>query len=178
MIKGRVSIKCIISRCVTYIRYSARFHTQLRGNIPREKVTPSYPFEHSGVDYVGPFRIRIVKTRGSKGTMKAYVSVFLCLSTRAVHLELVEDYSSDAFIAAFKRFTTRRGHCATLVSDQGTDFVGADSELRKLFTRTSSEANERIQSLVKMETNWKFNPPFSPPQLRISAEYGKLPLNR
>ena len=91
IIKGRVSIKYIISRCVTCIRYSARFHTQLMGNLPRERLTPSYPFEHPGVDYAGPFRIRIVKTRGSKGTMKAYVSVFVGLSTRTVHLELVED---------------------------------------------------------------------------------------
>ena len=59
--------------------------------------------------------------------------MFVCFSTHAVHLEAVEDYSSLAFMSAFYRFTARRGHCADLNSDQGTTFVGADTELSALF---------------------------------------------
>lgn len=60
------------------------------------------------------------KSRG-KGTLKGYVSVFTCLATRAVHLELIEDCSSEDFIACFERFVSRRGHCAELRSDQGSN---------------------------------------------------------
>ena len=90
------------------------------GNIPRERVVPAYPFQNSGVDFAGPFKIRLSKSRG-KGTLKGYICIFICLRTRSVHLEVVEDYTADAFIAAFSRFTSRRGHCAVLRSDNGTN---------------------------------------------------------
>ena len=96
------------------------------GDLSPARVRPSSPFERSGVDYAGPISLRLTKTRG-KGTMKGYIAIFICLATRAVHIEAVEDYSSDAFLAAFHRFTSRRGHYRELYSDQGTNFVGADS---------------------------------------------------
>ena len=97
------------------------------GDLPKVRVTPSSPFNRSGVDYAGPLKVRLSKTRG-KGTTKGYIAVFICLATRAVHLEIVEDYSSEAFISAFHRFTSRRGHCSLLLSDQGTTFIGADAD--------------------------------------------------
>ncbi len=65
----------------------------------------------------------------------------VCLVTRGIHLELVEDYSSEAFIAAFHRLTSRWGHCDDLVSDNGPNFVGADSELRSMFNESSEFYN-------------------------------------
>ena len=61
------------------------------------------------------------------------------MSTKAVQIEVVEDYTSDTFIAAFSRFTSRLGHCATLLSDQGTNFIGADKELARLITQATPE---------------------------------------
>ena len=107
-----------------------------RGN-GKARVRPSPPFECSGVDYAGPINVRLTKT-GGKGTMKGYIAIFICMATRAVHIELVEDYSSEAFIAAFYRFTTRRGHCKKLYSDQGTNFVDADAQLRHMVDASSS----------------------------------------
>ena len=63
-----------------------------------------------------------------------YFAIFVCLCTKAVHLEVVIGYDTAAFIAAFKRFMSRRGPCLTLLSDQGTNFVGADAELRSMHT--------------------------------------------
>ena len=59
------------------------------------------------------------------------------MATRAVHLEIVEDYSSEAFHGAFHRFTYRRSHCAELFSDKGTNFVGADRQAREILVRLS-----------------------------------------
>ena len=83
--------------------------------------------------------------------------------TKATHLELVSSYDTASFIAAFKRFTARRRFCAELYSDQGTTFVGADSELRRMFKSGSSFFTEINQALsIHTGTIWKFNPPGSP----------------
>ena len=74
------------------------------GELPQARVHPSLPFERSGVDYAGFINVRLTKTRG-KGTMKVNIAIFICMATRAVHIEVVEDYTSEAFIAAFHRFT-------------------------------------------------------------------------
>ena len=73
------------------------------GELPKARVRQSSPFERSGVDYAGPIHLRLTKTRGM-GTMKVYIAFFICMATRAAH---IKDYSSEAFIAAFHRFTAR-----------------------------------------------------------------------
>ena len=126
ILRGRTEVRKHIRSCVPCTRYAARAPTQLMGDLPPARVRPSPPFQRSGVDYAGPISVRLTKSRG-KGTLKGYVCVFVCMATRAAHLELVEDYTSEAFIAAFSRFTARRGQCKYLYSDKGTNFVGADS---------------------------------------------------
>ena len=84
------------------------------------------------------------------------------MSTRAVHLEVAEDYSSEAFLSAFHRFTARRGHCAELFSDCGTNFVGADKQLREMFTEASVQYQQITYSLSHESTTWTFNPPSAP----------------
>lgn len=120
------------------------------GQLPPERVTPSRPFLNSGVDYAGPFTLKNWKGRNSR-TYKGYIALFVCLSTSAIYIELVTDYSTDAFIAAYKRFVSRRGICATLTSDCGTNFKGADSELQKLFLSSSKELGNLLSLLAKNE---------------------------
>ena len=79
-----------------------------------------YPFQISGIDYAAPIPVRL-KKRPERRTLKGYIAIFTCIS------KLVEDYTSEAFMGAFHRFTSRRGHCTELHSDQGTNFVGADA---------------------------------------------------
>ncbi|XP_011875823.1 PREDICTED: uncharacterized protein LOC105570743, partial [Vollenhovia emeryi] len=131
------------------------------GQLPTERVTPSRPFQHTGVDYAGPFLLKTWKGRNSR-TYKAYISLFVCHATSAIHLELVTDYTTDAFIAAYKRFTARRGICSTLRSDCGTNFKGADSVLRHFFTSSSKEIKELASLLATDGTQWQFNPPAAP----------------
>ncbi|XP_067214125.1 uncharacterized protein [Linepithema humile] len=95
---------------------------------------------------------------------KAYVSVFICFAVRAVHLELVSDLTSDAFIAALKRFISRRGKPSHLYSDNGTTFVGAQNQLKQLFDFLYKEnmQNNVRQFLRDQQTSWSFIPPNAP----------------
>ena len=154
IIRGRQAVKSIISKCVTCLRYTATTNSQRMGDLPEARVTPSFPFNRSGVDYAGPFKVRLSKTRG-KATMKRYIAVFICLATRAVHLEMVEDYSSEAFIGAFHRFTSRRGHCSLLLSDQGTNFVGADTIFQEMFCKSSQYFQQNALTLANLGTTWR-----------------------
>lgn len=130
-------------------------------NLPAPRVTPSRPFSHSGVDYAGPFLLRQSRERGVK-SYKGYISVFVCLASKAVHLEVVSDYSAQAFLMAFRRFVSRRGLCNTVYSDQGTTFVGADRELRELHQQDSKWSSKVIHQLSIEGVKWKFNPPGAP----------------
>lgn len=98
------------------------------GELPRERVTQARPFYHTGVDYCGPFYIKEKKLR-NRAKVKVYVSVFVCLAVKAVHLEIVSELTTDAFIAALKRFIARRGKCRSIHSNNGTNFVGANNQL-------------------------------------------------
>ena len=94
--------------------------------------------------------------------MKGYIAIFVCMATRAVHIEVVEDYTSEAFIAAFHRFTARRDFCKELYSDQGTNFVGADAQLKQMIAASSSYSTQIVKSLAQEGTSWIFNPPSAP----------------
>lgn len=131
------------------------------GNLPGPRVTPSRPFTHTGVDYAGPIRLRTSKGRGQKA-YKAFIAVFVCLSTRAVHLEVASDYSTAAFMAAFRRFVSRRGLCRDLYSDCGTNFLGADNQLRVMFQASTAENRAIASQLAKDRVRWHFNPPAAP----------------
>ena len=143
LISARQAVNTIIYKCLTCIRYSGNPGCQLMGELPKARVLPSFPFQRAGVDYAGLFNVRLSKTRG-KDTTKDYIAIFVCMSTRALHLEIVEDYTSETFVNALHRFTARRGHCSEMFSDKGTNFVGADKQLRMLFSETSSH-NEQMK---------------------------------
>ena len=162
MINGRNVVKKIINRCFRCLRYRAQTVNQKMGNLPAPRVNkPSKPFQCSGVDYAGPYEILKSKGRGSK-TYKGYICVFVCMSTKAVHLELVSGYSCQDFIDAFIRFTSVRGYCSALYSDQGTTFVGADNELKRMYLESSDYIRELVGCLVNKGTEWHFNPPGAP----------------
>ncbi|XP_046615350.1 uncharacterized protein LOC124302827 [Neodiprion virginianus] len=161
VVGGRVPVRSFIRRCITCIRNRAMLGYQLMGQLPPSRFSQVRPFINSGVDYAGPIFLRTFRGRGAR-TYKGYIVVFVCFSTSAIHLEMATDYSSEGFIAAYKRFTSRRGICETLTSDCETNLVGADAELRRLFQATSKEFSTIATSLANDGTLWKFNPPSAP----------------
>ena len=96
--------------------------------------------------------------------IKVYVAIFVCLAVKAVHIELVDDLTSEAFIAALRRFIARRGLCSTIHSDNGTNFIGANNELRELHDPLQSDDhNEKVNAfLANKQIEWRFIPPHSP----------------
>ncbi|XP_018342727.1 PREDICTED: uncharacterized protein LOC108748856 [Trachymyrmex septentrionalis] len=161
IIGGRAPVKSHVLRCVVCARQRGVRAHQLMGQLPLPRVTPSRAFTHTGIDYAGPLTLKTWKGRGAK-THKGWICVFVCLTTSAVHLEVVSDYSTDGFLSTYKRFVSRRGTPHSLYSDCGTNFVGADKSLKTLFTQSSQE-NQHITALLAQDrTQWNFNPPSAP----------------
>lgn len=161
IIGGRSTVRSHIYNCVTCARFRRTRAQQLMGQLPSERVIPSRPFLNTGVDYAGPFLIKTWKGRNAR-TYKGYVALFVCFSTSAIHLELVTDYTTEAFLAAYKRFSSRRGFCATLISDCGSNLKGAEAELQRLFSAATEESHRLATLLARDGTQWKFNPPSAP----------------
>lgn len=149
-----------VHRCVTCFRQRPRGSVQQMGDLPQARVTPARAFLRSGVDYAGPIAY---KSRAGRGVRieKGYVALFVCLSTKAVHVEFVSDLSTDTFLAAFRRFVARRGRCAELLSDNGTNFVGAKRKL--ISVCHSQQHNEDVARVLAADgTTWRMIPPRSP----------------
>ncbi|XP_037908650.1 uncharacterized protein LOC119650147 [Hermetia illucens] len=161
IIGGRAPIKSFIQKCVTCTRIRGIRAQQLMGQLPAKRVQPSLVFEHTGVDYAGPVSLKYYQGRGTR-TYKAWIVIFICLSTSAVHLEAVTDYSTEGFLKAFRRFTSRRGICKSLTSDCGTNFKGADVTLQQLLNSSVQKSQRLRQILANDGTQWKFNPPGAP----------------
>ncbi|XP_055918573.1 uncharacterized protein LOC129950673 [Eupeodes corollae] len=154
-------VKKHIHNCPICFRYKKRSLQQLMGSLPAPRVRISRPFTHTGVDYAGPIEIKTWKGRGAK-TFKGYFAIFICLSTKAIHLETVSDLTTQAFLAALRRFTSRRGICAQIYSDCGTNFVGANRELARMLEEAKHDWKEIAGTLANSGTNWNFIPPASP----------------
>ncbi|XP_015126395.1 uncharacterized protein LOC107047972 [Diachasma alloeum] len=133
---GRTPVRSFILKCITCARHRAQRAQQIMGQLPSMAVNPSRAFQHSGVDFAGPFTVRRWRSAGAV-TYQSYVAVFVCFATSAVHLELVTDLSTEGFLASYKRFAARRGICTTITSDNGKNFVGASKELQRLFDSAS-----------------------------------------
>jgi len=80
------------------------------------------------------------------------------MTVKAIHLEIVTDLSTPAFLAALDRFVARRGLPSDIYSDCGTNFVGASKQLRKFF----SDVKTRDQLSSHLPCSWHFNPPSAP----------------
>ena len=108
IIGGRQKTKAIVRQYVRCAKSHARSFTQLMDNLPSERVTRARPFARTGLDYAGTFHIKFSKGRGTR-TSKGYLAIFVCLATKAVHMEIVGDLTTVSFLAAVRRFSGRRG---------------------------------------------------------------------
>lgn len=157
----RAEIKNFTQKCTTCVRHAHKPATQLMAELPADRIRQYRPFRNAGVDYAGPFLLKESMRRGAK-SMKCWVAIFVCMCTRAVHIDIVTDYSSAAFIACYERFVARRGACAHLYSDNGTTFVGANKEIKTAFANWN--APENVEIINRKGTQWTFMKPASPHQ--------------
>ena len=117
--------------CIICKKISARTESQRMGQLPVARVNPTPPFSTTGIDYAGPFTLKPGHIR-KPVLVKSYIAVFVCFTTKAVHLELVSDLTTEAFLAALKRFVSRRGLPLNIHSDNGSNFIGAKNDLSAL----------------------------------------------
>ncbi|XP_062713695.1 uncharacterized protein LOC134290550 [Aedes albopictus] len=151
----------VVHSCVNCFRCKPTNLEQLMGDLPPERVTPTLPFLNTGVDLCGPFQFRKLPRAPP---VKCYVAIFVCLVTKAAHVELVYDLSTAAFLAALQRFVARRGRPGLIQCDNATNFKGAAKELaqlRKQFYDQQHQA-EVISTCADDGTEFRFIPPRSP----------------
>ncbi|XP_050314830.1 uncharacterized protein LOC126749190 [Anthonomus grandis grandis] len=159
-ISGRNLARSTVKRCIRCFRVKPDFVQPIMANLPRDRTVPSPPFHVTGLDYASPFLVRsgFGRSRSCK-LEKCYISVFVCFTTKALHLELVSSLTSSSFILALRRFISRRGKPSKIVSDNGTTFVGAHRELKDFL---KSHQHELKGTAVSEGIDWQFICPYSP----------------
>lgn len=162
IIGAKQLVKSHYRKCVTCVKNAAVTKAPFMGQVPTVRTTPTRAFKHSGVDYAGPIQLRTTKGRGHK-SYKGYIALFICMATKAIHLEVVSDLTTEGFLQAFKRFVARRGGCSHLWSDNATNFIGASGELKKCaISERKQMLSEVAASLATNDCEWHFIPAHSP----------------
>lgn len=155
----RHPIKRIINSCLPCFRQRKETAEQLMGQLPESRITPGRAFIDTSVDYAGPILIKRFTGR-TRIVDKGYIAVFVCDKTRAVHLELVSNLTTDAFIAALTRFISRRGRVRQIRSDNATNFHGAARDHHQILKSwQKSASNEWLQTQA---IKWTYIPPAAP----------------
>ena len=153
IIQGQAAVRSVIRKCIHCQFQRSQVGSQMMASLPPCRVTPYHPaFTWTGIDYMGPFAVKVLRSN-----LKRYVAVFTCLASRAIHLEVSYGLDTSSFLMAFRRFTGRRGKPKAVYSDNGTNFIGADRELKSAL----KEWNQSVihHSLLQQHIDWHFNPP-------------------
>ena len=156
IVAGRNLTKKTIRNCFKCRRLNARRMNQLMAPLPKSRLVPfKPPFTFSGVDFLGPLAVK-----WGRGTAKRWVCLFTCLTTRAVYIEVAPSLETDDFIMILRQFISRRGPPEEIRSDRGTNFVGADREMREAIEHWNQTKIEL--ELQQRGVKWTFLPPAAP----------------
>ena len=155
VLKGREAVRRVLNRCVTCQKLLKAPTPQMMAELPSERVDGNAVFESTAVDVCGPYQVK----HGGRGFHKRWILLFTCLACRAVHFEVLRDMRSTTFLNALIRFHARRPGLKTLVSDNGTNFKGANNELKRAI-KDWNEAN--AGELLLRGIDWQFGPPHAP----------------
>ena len=157
IVSANSAVRHLISKCVVCRRLRGTTGEQKMADLPEERITAAPPFTYCGVDLFGPFQIK----QGRK-EVKRYGVLFTCLASRGVHIETADSLETDSFMNALRRFIARRGPVREIRLDQGTNIVGAQTELKKALEEMD---HDDIQRRLSKDFNsdwvikWKRNPP-------------------
>ena len=125
-----------------------RFRAPPPGNIPNSRTQGSRPFQVRGVDFVG----LIHYTSRAKTKSKAYLALYTCSLTRAVHLDLLKSLETSDFIGSLNQFTARRGTPEIIYSGNGSPFKATDKWLKRV------QQDERFHDLLAgLTIKWQLN---------------------
>lgn len=161
ILSARRVIRSRIFKCISCFRLRCQPPQIKMGDLPAGRVTESQrPFVLVAIDYAGPFQTKASSLRNAK-IVKSYLCVFVCFTTKSVHLEVVSDLTTDAFLAALKRFVARRGLPREIWSDSGSNFKGACNLLAK-FKQDIIKDPDLNHFYSEHYIQWRFSPPLSP----------------
>ncbi|XP_062714171.1 uncharacterized protein LOC134290954 [Aedes albopictus] len=161
-IHGKRVVNAVLRKCVRCFRTNPTPIQQPMGQLPAGRVRPGRPFLITGVDYCGPFYLKPL--RRNVASPKVYIAVFVCFSTKAMHLGLSTDLSTASFISVLRRFIGHRGIPAEIHSDNAKNFSGARNELKALYYLLNDPANNFTitKELSQQGIKWQFIPPRAP----------------
>ena len=108
----RQMVKSVCKHCMVCRKALAKTIIQFMGDLPGHRISPAWPFDYTGVDFAGPFDVKRGHTR-KPVLVKAYACLFVCMSTKIVHIDCIEDLSTASFMLCFERFINRRGSHST-----------------------------------------------------------------
>ena len=153
VIRGGATVRRVIGSCFECKKRNAPLRRQVMANLPAARVTPDKPpFTYVGVDYFGPLHVK-----QGRSQVKRYGCIFTCMTIRAVHLEIANSLDTDSFINALRRFVARRGRPQLIMSDNGTNFIGGERELRENLIALNQQKVSDF--LLQQNIKWQFNPP-------------------
>ena len=147
-------VSSYLHKCVTCRKLRGKNLNQKMANLPIDRLEATAPFTHCGMDCFGPFLVKEARKE-----IKRYGLIFTCMASRAIHIELLDDMTTDAFINGLRCFIALRGTVQTLRSDQGSNFVGAERELRTTIQKVQNEQFRKF--LEKHQCRFIMNPPHS-----------------
>lgn len=161
ILSARRAVRSVIFKCVACYRTKAATMQPQMGDLPADRVQCSRPFAGVGTDFAGPFLVKSAAVKNRKLT-KAYLCVFVCLATKAVHLEVVSGLTTEAFIAALDRFVSRRGVPSLIRSDNGTNYQGAANYLKEVTEFLGQHGGQIGQVCAQRGIEWRFSVPVCP----------------
>ena len=156
IIHGKQELKRVLHTCLPCLKQTAKPYSQKMANLPSNRLSVEPSFSVVGVDFAGPLYIRS-ETGGEPA--KVYICLFTCANSRMLHLELVNNQSTESFMNAWRRMVNRRGMCHTIWSDNALTFKAADRTLRLLFSpnnATKMNLQSIRDSLIQEGVSWKF----------------------
>ncbi len=155
--KGRVTVDKVIQKCCTCKKFKAKpFERPPMAQLPKERLVQERPFNNVGLDYMGPLYTKVIGT-----VTKVWICLFTCMVTRAIHLEVVMDMSSEQFLSCLRKFIARRGCPKMIISDNALQFKSVQKMLSESWMNPFPN-DEVLNYCAKYNINWKFIPEISP----------------
>lgn len=161
IIHARSQVQKVVHKCITCFRDRKPMMGQKMADLPPFRTEQARPFAFVGCDYAGFFHIK-TSTRRNSPLTKAYIALFICMTTKAIHLELVCDLSTAEFVMAFENFVARRGMPQLLYTDNGTNFIGAAKEIKSQIDQMFAQNNSLTRMLAKNNIEFKTIPARAP----------------
>jgi len=152
------TIKDIMKKCLICRKRAAKKVPTLMGPL-KKNITEQRPFAETGIDFAGPFSIKVGKGKVRK---QRFVLVLTCMTTRCVHFEICEDQKTSSVLSALIRFSCLRGSPSIIKSDNQTSFIAARKELMNLITTKDQDGTQDGLRKLGEQTEWIFIPPRAP----------------